>query len=136
MKIALDDRAYMPTRAHPMDAGIDLYAMDAQIVPAGGSAYFDTGVHVEIPLRHVGLLQPRSGLNVKQGILSHGVIDTGYTGTIKVKLYNLGTEDYHVERGDRITQLIVVPISLPEMYLVGSLDDTDRGDAGIGSSGR
>ena len=136
IKIKLDDGAKMPTRAHSTDAGLDLYARDEQIVPAKEYAIFDTGVHIELPEGTVGFLKSKSGLNVKHGIVSEGVIDVGYTGSIVVKLYNHSGYDYRVKAGDKITQLVILPILTPTPYLVDSLEETDRGDNGFGSSGR
>lgn len=136
MKIKLDIGAKKPTRAHPTDAGLDLYAREEQTIPARGSVKFDTGVHVELPLGTVGMLKSKSGLNVKHGITSEGVIDVGYTGSIVVKLYNHSDEDYTVHAGDKISQLVVMPIRLPTISVVVDLDETDRGDNGFGSSGR
>lgn len=155
MKIMLDEGAIMPTRAHETDAGLDLYARESQTVSAGGSAVFDTGVHIELlhdiiiwytqkdhsplgafEMQTVGFLKSKSGLNVKHNITSDGVIDMGYTGSIKVKLYNHGKEDYHVMAGDKISQLVILPILTPSLELVNKLDDTERGNGGFGSTGR
>lgn len=136
MKIMLDDGAKMPTRAHPFDAGLDLYATEDRIIEAKGSAVFDTGVHVQIPEGCVGFLKSKSGLNVKHGIVSDGVIDSGYTGSIVVKLYNLSGFDYQVYDGDKISQLVILPCLLPELEPADNLEDTDRGDGGFGSTGR
>lgn len=136
MKITLDKGAKMPTRAHSTDAGLDLYAMDTQIVPAKESAVFDTGVHVELPEGTAGLLKSKSGLNTKHGITSEGVIDVGYTGSIVAKLYNHSGTDYKVNAGDKITQLVIVPILTPELELVESLGETERGNKGFGSTGK
>ena len=137
MKIKLDDGAFCPTRAHEWDAGLDLYAMEDQIVPAKESAIFDTGVHIEIPRGYVGFLKSKSGLNVRHGITSEGVIDAGYTGSIVVKLYNNGGFDYKVERGDKISQIVLLPIITPEIELVEKLFGvTERGENGFGSTGR
>lgn len=136
MKIMLDEGAFMPTRAHAEDAGLDLYAREDTIVCAKESAKLDTGVHVEIPSDMVGFLKSKSGLNVKHGITSEGVIDEGYTGSIVVKLYNNSGYDYAVKRGDKISQLVILPIVKPELEVVESLDETDRGNNGFGSSGR
>ena len=136
MRIKLDEGAYLPTRAHPTDAGMDLYARETQIVPAKESAVFDTGVHIELPIGTVGMLKSKSGLNVKHGITSEGVIDVGYTGSIVAKLYNNSGRDYKVNEGDKITQLVIMPIITPSLELVDELDATDRGDNGFGSSGR
>ena len=147
MKIKLDG-AKMPSRAHSTDAGLDIYAREEQIVPAKGSAIFDTGVHIELPWLYlnnglyndpfptVGFLKSKSGLNVKHGITSEGVIDMGYTGSIKVKLYNHSDIDYQVKQGDKISQLVILPILTPSLELVDSLEDSERGDKGFGSSGR
>ena len=136
MKIMLDPGAKMPTRAHSTDAGLDLYAMDTQVVPAKDSAIFDTGVHMELPDGTVGFLKSKSGLNVNYGITSEGVIDVGYTGSIKVKLYNQSGRDYTVKAGDKISQLVILPILTPYLELVDKLEDTERGDGGFGSTGR
>lgn len=137
MKIVLEDGAKV-SRAHPTDAGLDLYSRDEErrtILP-GGSATFDTGVHVQLPKGTMGLVASKSGLNVKWGLTSEGIIDEGYTGSIKVKLYNHSRNRYEVKPGDKISQLIVVPIIVPELEYVDKLEDTDRGDNGFGSSGR
>lgn len=136
IKIKLDDGAKMPTRAHSSDAGLDLYAREDAIIESNDSAIFDTGVHVEIPEGYVGFLKSKSGLNVKHGLTSEGVIDAGYTGSIVVKLYNNKDRDYEMKKGDKISQLVILPIITPDLELVDSLDDTDRGEKGFGSSGR
>lgn len=136
MKIKLDDGAKMPTRAHDTDAGLDLYARETIIVCAKESATFDTGVHVEIPVGMVGMLKSKSGLNCRFGITSEGVIDAGYTGSIVVKLYNNSGRDYCVEAGDKISQLVILPIITPPLELVDSLGDTERGAGGFGSTGK
>lgn len=136
MKIKLDSGAYMPERAYPMDAGMDLKSKEDKIVPAKGSAIFDTGVHVELPPYTAGFLKSKSGLNVKHNITSDGVIDCSYSGSIVVKLYNNGDTDYYVKAGDKISQLVVMKIEIPEIELVDSLEETDRGNNGFGSTGR
>ena len=153
MKIMLDKGAKMPTRAHPWDAGLDLYAPKAAFVPhctIRGSSYggyvqgttyigcttIDTGVHVQIPEGYVGLIKSKSGLNVNMGLTGEGVIDSHYTGSVKVKLYNHTDKDFWFREGDKIVQLVIVPCLLPELELVDSLEETDRGDNGFGSTGR
>ena len=136
IKIKLDDGAKMPTRAHSTDAGLDLYARDEQIVPAKESAIFDTGVHIELPEGTVGMLKSKSGLNVKHGIVSEGVIDVNYSGSIVVKLYNHSGFDYRVKAGDKITQLVILPVLTPDPQLVDELEVKGRGNNGFGSSGR
>ena len=136
MKIKLDEGAKMPTRAHEEDAGLDLYSRETMVIYAKDSAVFDTGVHIELPHNTVGFLKSKSGLNVKHGITSDGVIDVGYTGSIVVKLYNNSGDDYLVSKGDKISQLVVLPIIKPYLKLVDDLEDTSRGDNGFGSTGR
>lgn len=136
MKIKLDPGAYMPERAHRYDAGLDIRAREGKIVPAHGSAIFDTGVHVAIPEGYVGMLKSKSGLNVKHGITSEGVIDAEYTGSIVAKLYNHSDVDYEVRKGNKITQLIIQRVALFDVELVCALDDSERGDNGFGSTGR
>ena len=136
MKVMLDEGAYMPTRAHSTEAGLDLYSpVDVMIMPRA-NAVIDTGVHVELPPGSVGFLKSKSGLNVKHGILGEGVIDAGYTGSIRVKLYNHSGERYYIQRGDKITQLVILPVMLLDLKQVEMLEDTDRGANGFGSTGR
>ena len=136
MKIVLEKGAYKPYKAHPEDAGFALMSRERQTVPAHGSAIFDTGVHIEIPQGFVGFLKSKSGLNVKRGITSEGVIDAGYTGSIRVKLYNNTRIPYLVKKGDKISQLVILPIYSDELEVVESLDEPARGNNGFGSSGR
>ena len=136
MKVKLQEWAYMPERAHETDAGADLRTPHDVIVPAKGSVVIDTGVHIELPPNTVGMLKSKSGLNVKHGITSEGVIDVGYTGSIAVKLYNHSDETYYIYAGEKISQLVVMPILTPSFELVDELEATERGNNGFGSSGR
>ena len=136
MKIKLDSGAYMPTRAHDTDAGLDIRSPIAATVFPKDSVIIDTGVHIELPNNTVGMLKSKSGLNVKHDITSEGVIDVGYTGSIVVKLYNHGNKPYSVKRGDKITQLVIMPIVYPNIELVENLEETERGNGGFGSTGR
>ena len=136
MKIVLDEGAKKPTRGHETDAGLDLYSRKTMIVPAKESAIFDTGVHIELPPNTAGILISKSGLNVNHGLTSTGLIDVGYTGSICVKLYNHSGYDYKVNEGDKISQLVIVPILTPELEVVDSLEETERGNGGFGSTGR
>lgn len=136
MRIKLDEGAIMPTRAYPTDAGLDLYARETQIVPARENAKFDTGVHIELPHGTAGMLKSKSGLNVNHHITNTGVIDVNYSGSICVKLYNNSGYDYKVNRGDKISQLVIVPILTPELELVDELEEHGRGNNGFGSTGR
>jgi dUTP pyrophosphatase len=136
MRIVLDDYAFAPVRAHETDAGLDLRAPFDEVVPARGSCEIDTHIRVELPRGTVGFLKSKSGLNIKHGIVSEGVIDCGYTGSIRVKLYNHSDNEYVVRAGDKITQLVILPYLSPRLLLVNKLDDTERGDGGFGSTGR
>lgn len=136
MKIMLDKGAKMPTRAHPFDAGLDLYAREAFTVPAFGSFTHDTGVHIQIPEGFVGDLKSKSGLMVNHDITTDGTVDCGYTGAIRVKLFNHSMKEFHVEACQKIAQLVIKKIITPEPELVDKLDETDRGDGGFGSTGR
>lgn len=136
MRIVLDEGARMPQRAHPFDAGLDLFSRADTVIPARGSAVFDTGVHVEIPEGYVGFIKSKSGLNVRHDIQAEGVIDAGYTGPIVVKVYNHGDRDYLLHAGDKLTQLVILPVALPELELCDSLTESERGEGGFGSTGR
>lgn len=152
IKVKLDKGAICPTRAHEVDAGLDLYAPSNVRVSRSdaiketvsgrflkveiGSSTIDTGVHVEIPKGYVGYIKSKSGLNVKYGLTAEGVIDAGYTGSIRVKLYNRTGEDYYFMKGDKIAQLVIHPIITPTPVLVNELEETERGDGGFGSTGR
>ena len=137
MKVKLDPGAFAPQRAHILDAGLDIRSPQTAIVPARDSLIIDTGVHVAIPMGYVGMLKSKSGLNVKFDITSEGVIDAGYTGSIVVKLYNNGDGAYQVNRGDKIIQLVVLPISAEDVEIVDELPEFgERGDNGFGSTGK
>lgn len=137
LNIVLDEGAIKPTRAHEYDAGLDIYAREDATLFPGRSAIFDTGVHVEIPKGYAGFLKSKSGLNCNHGIVSEGVIDTGYTGSIRVKLYNHGNRTYRVKAGDKISQLVILPVMLGEVNVVEEISgEGDRGNNGFGSSGR
>jgi dUTP pyrophosphatase len=135
LKMVVDNRAEVPSRAHKTDAGLDLYAMeDGWIFPFCRKT-FDTGVHVAIPEGYVGLLTSKSGLMGKKGITSRGTIDCGYTGSIKAVLFNHSWKFIKIKRYQKITQLVLLPIATPDPYCVLSLDNTERGEGGFGSTG-
>ena len=136
MKYMLDEGAFAPEYAHNTDAGMDLRTPVELMIPARDSVVVDTGVHIQLPKNCVGLLKSKSGLNVKSGIQSTGVIDEGYTGSIVVKLYNLSDFDMYAEKGAKITQLIVVPYRHVSLKEVTELEETERGDNGFGSTGK
>jgi dUTP pyrophosphatase len=136
MKVKLDKGAYMPERAHELDAGFDLRTPTREVLHPHSSIVIDTGVHVELPVGSVGMLKSKSGLNVHHNITGEGVLDCGYTGSIVAKLYNHGNAPYVFQRGDKIIQLVIMPILAPELELVEELEETERGSSGFGSSGR
>jgi len=137
MKIKLDEGAYIPSRAHSTDAGLDLYARETKDIPAGQSVVFDTGVHVQLPPSTAGILISKSGLNVRHDLTSTGLIDEGYDGAIAVKLYNHGGTPYTVVAGDKISQLVVVPVIYANVEIVEDFGvQTARGSNGFGSSGK
>lgn len=137
MKIMLDDGAFAPIRAHETDAGLDLIAKERVKIWPGMSACIDTGVHMELPHGYYGKIESKSGLNVKHNIVScGGVIDEGYTGSVVVKLYNLGDKAYVFNPGDKVAQLVIQPYVAPELEIVEELSETDRGSNGFGSTGK
>ena len=136
MNIILDNGAFMPEFAHKTDAGADLRSPVEAVVPAHGSAVIDTGVHVEIPEGYTIFLKSKSGLNVKHNLIGEGVVDSGFSGSIRVKLYNLGDTDYQVFRGDKIIQMVILPCGYCEFTQVDKFAETERGDGGFGSTGR
>ena len=132
----LNDKAKTPTKAHKSDAGWDLYAVDSTVIDEHQRKTIETGIALEIPDGYVGLIWPRSGLSVKQGIdVLAGVVDSGYRGEIKVCLLNTSSLPVEIEAGDRIAQILIQPVSQMEMIAVDTLSDTERGEGGFGSSG-
>ena len=136
IKIKLDEGAFVPESAHEADAGYDLRTPTDCYVPGAGFAIIDTGVHIAIPKGYVGFLKSKSGLNVRDHLTGEGVIDSGYTGSIVVKLYHNYSGGKQFRRGDKIIQIVLLPIIKPELEIVDSLEETERGDNGFGSSGR
>ena len=136
MNIILDNGAFMPGFAHKTDAGADLRSPICAIVPARGNVVIDTGVHVEIPEGYTIFLKSKSGLNVKHNLIGEGVVDSGFTGSIRVKLYNLGDTDYQIQRGDKIIQLVIMPCVYCKFTEVEQFADSERGTGGFGSTGR
>lgn len=131
--------ATLPGRAHPGDAGLDLHASEPAVIGAGERAAIGTGISVEVPAGHAGLVLPRSGNAKNHGIAlvnAPGLIDTGYRGEIRVLLLNTDREHaFELGAGDRIAQLLVVPFANTTAVEVAELSETDRGAAGFGSSG-
>jgi dUTP pyrophosphatase len=135
----LDPDARLPTQAHDGDAGFDLYALEAGTIPTGERAAVATGIAVELPERHAGLVLPRSGLAARHGVAlvnAPGLIDQGYRGEVRVLLLNTDSrEDFSYAAGDRIAQLLIVRVEVPDIVEVAELAETKRGEAGFGSTG-
>ena len=165
IKVMLDEGAKMPTRAHKADAGLDLYTPFEVTVPSlwnvivsvvrhafglntpcnpglGGdyfafpSAEIDTGVHIQIPFGFFGDMRSKSGLLFSKCIITDGTIDSGYNGSIKVKLINLGARPCVFKAGDKIAQLVISRCETPELFPVDEFEQTERGEGGFGSTGR
>lgn len=135
MKVTLDPGAILPTRAHDLDAGYDLYSREDAIIYAGDCYTFDTGVHMAIYPGWVGDVKSKSGMMMKYGIITDGTVDAGYTGSIRVKLFNLSRCAVSIVKGQKIAQIVIKRIATPDLELVHRLDDTERGANGFGSSG-
>ena len=135
----LDPRATLPTRAYAHDAGLDLYALEDVTLEPGARASVGTGVAVEIPEGHAGLVVPRSGLAARHGIAlvnAPGLIDAGYRGEVRVLLLNTDREQAcAIAAGDRIAQLVLIAVATPAVVEVEELSTTERGNGGFGSSG-
>lgn len=136
MRIKLDKGAFIPVREHDTDAGLDIRAMDFGVVRAQDSTVFRTGVHVELPPGTAGLFVSKSGLMMRHDITATGLIDEGFSGEILVKLFNHGREDYHVRAGDKIGQLVVMPVMYEPVQIVNTIEAGERGANGYGSTGR
>jgi dUTP pyrophosphatase len=137
--VRLDPRAQLPTRAHAGDAGLDLHAVEPATLGPGERASVGTGIAVEIPPGHAGLVLPRSGLAARHGISvvnAPGLIDAGYRGELRVLLLNTDrSEPFEVMPGARIAQLVIVAVQPAEPVEVETLQTSERGAGGFGSSG-
>ena len=129
----------VPSYAHPGDAGADIHAAEAVTLEPGERALVGTGVAIALPDGYAAFVHPRSGLAAKHGITivnAPGTVDAGYRGEIKVILVNLGQEAFTIQRGERIAQLVLAPVTRLAWQAVDSLDETERGAGGFGSTGR
>ncbi|ODQ65276.1 Deoxyuridine 5'-triphosphate nucleotidohydrolase [Nadsonia fulvescens var. elongata DSM 6958] len=128
--------ARAPTRGSEFAAGYDLYASEPIVIPANGRGLVSTDISIAIPVNTYARIAPRSGLAVKNGISTGaGVVDYDYRGEVKVMLFNHSTQDFLVNQGDRIAQMILEVITTPEVEVVQVLADTTRGANGFGSTG-
>ncbi len=127
---------YLPTYSYPGDAGADLRAASDVMIPAEGQAMVSTGLKLALPEGYVGLIWPRSGLAVKQGLdTGAGVVDSSYRGEIKVLLFNHSHLARTLKKGDRVAQILVQKVETVQFIQVDQLEDTRRGDSGFGSTG-
>lgn len=136
IKTQLDEGAYLPERAHHTDAGADLKTPKRVVLPPHNYVVIDTGIHVEIPENYAGHIKSKSGLMVNYGIFTHGLVDCGYSGSIRVALFNFGHEYKMFEPGDKIAQLEIVPVLTPKFVQVDKITGGERADNGFGSTGR
>ena len=137
--VRLDPRAVLPTRAHAGDAGLDLHALEGVRLAPGERASVATGLAIEVPAGQAALVLPRSGLAARHGITlvnAPGLIDSGYRGELRVLLLNTDPGGiFEIAPGDRIAQLVLIRVELPEPVEVETLEASARGLGGFGSSG-
>lgn len=130
--------AVLPAYAHPSDAGMDLRSVADAVIPRGGRALVPTGLVVLLPPGYEAQVRPRSGLALKHGVTvlnAPGTVDSGYRGEIGVILANFGADDFAVKKGDKIAQLVIAPVTQPQVEETDAVDETDRGAGGFGSTG-
>jgi len=131
--------AVLPAYAHPSDAGMDVRSVETLVLAPGKRALVHTGLVINLPPMYEAQVRPRSGLALKQGITvlnTPGTIDSGYRGEIGVILINLGEQDFEIKVGDKIAQLVIAPVTQPEVVETEVIDETDRGTGGFGSTGK
>ena len=134
--LRVNPKAVLPTRTHVDDAGLDLYNLeDFRLEPGEGRA-IKTGIALAIPKGYVGLVADRSSLGKRGLKTAGGVIDAGYRGEIHIVLWNISQEIFELKHGERLAQLLLIPISTPAVQEVTSLEETARGAKGFGSSGK
>lgn len=130
--------AVLPAYAHPSDAGMDIRSVDDLVIPSGKRALVHTGLVMLLPPMYEAQVRPRSGLALKNGVTvlnTPGTIDSGYRGEVGVILANFGDDDFIVKKGDKIAQLVIAPVTQPEIAETDFVDETDRGAGGFGSTG-
>ena len=130
--------AVLPSYAHPSDAGMDVRSVADLTIAPGKRALVPTGLVMLLPPLYEAQVRPRSGLALKSGITvlnTPGTIDSGYRGEVGVILMNLGDSEFQVKKGDKIAQIVIAPVTQPEIVETDSIDETDRGAGGFGSTG-
>lgn len=130
--------AVLPAYAHPSDAGMDIRSVENLVLPAGKRALVHTGLVMLLPPLYEAQVRPRSGLALKNGVTvlnTPGTIDSGYRGEVGVILANLGEESFEVKKGDKIAQVVIAPVTQSTIEEADSIDETDRGAGGFGSTG-
>ena len=130
--------AVLPSYAHPSDAGMDVRSVEALTLAPGKRALVHTGLVMLLPPRYEAQVRPRSGLALKNGVTvlnAPGTVDSGYRGEVGVILINLGEDDFQVRKGDKVAQLVIAPVTQPEIVETAEVDETDRGAGGFGSTG-
>jgi len=133
----MDPEAVLPKYAHSFDAGMDIFALENVTINPGQSVGIKTGLSFEVPEGYVGLVWDKSGLSIKHGLkILGGVLDSGYRGELIVGMINLGKEPYVFEKGHKLTQLLIQPIVITEIKEVEDLSETERGQGGLGSTGK
>lgn len=133
----LREDAMIPSFNHDTDAGLDMYSVDEVLVAPQERKAVDTGIALELPKGHAGLVWDRSGLALKEGIITMGgVIDEGYRGEIKIIVYNMTDQYYQIKKGDRIAQMLIQKVEHPKIEVTGMLSESDREAKGFGSSGK
>ena len=131
--------AILPAYAHPSDAGMDVKSVEDIVIPARGRALVHTGLVMLLPPMYEAQVRPRSGLALKSGITvlnTPGTIDSGYRGEVGVILFNTTDVDFPVKKGDKVAQLVIAPVTQPAIEETDSVDETDRGAGGFGSTGK
>ena len=130
--------AVLPSYAHPSDAGMDVRSVEELTIAPGKRALVHTGLVMLLPPRYEAQVRPRSGLALKSGVTvlnTPGTIDSGYRGEVGVILVNFGDADFQVKKGDKIAQIVIAPVTQPEIVETAEVDETDRGSGGFGSTG-
>lgn len=136
IKVRLDDGAYMPTKGHPFDGGLDLRCKDDVDISYENTVVIDTGVHMIIPEGYAGIVIGRSGLHIKETIHTQGLIDSDYTGSIKIRLHSEYGDNLHFCAGEKIAQIVIVEVPYVNLVLDYIQFTEPRGDNGFGSTGK